>query len=190
MGLESRCDPGPPAFLAPLLPHSSLLTSAPPWSSGQLTRPFPPQGLCSPAQRNLPRAPRPFNPSSNIIMKKSLPSAPFLKHPFLGFLIVRTQRFLCGALCSTPDEGTNILQAMWHSQHHHYTPSDSASPCPVCSRPQPAGTVLAEALSRSQRDSSTRRATCKWGPWGPCSKLPLPHPGQWPLHSGDPGSNG
>ena len=116
-GLESCCDPGPPAFLVPLLPRFSLLTSAPPWSSGQPTRPFPPQGLWSPAPSNLPWAPPcPFNPGSNIITKKSLPSASFLKHPFLGFLMVRTQRFDCGALCPIPDEGTNILQAMWHSQ--------------------------------------------------------------------------
>lgn len=103
----------------------------------------------------------PFNPSSNIIVKKSIPSASFLKHPFLGFLTIRTQRFHCGALCPIPDEGTNTLKPCGTARKHHCSPRLCIS-LPVRSQPQPAGTVLADALMCSQRDSSTRRSTCEW----------------------------
>lgn len=79
----------------------------------------------------------PFNPSSNIIVKKSIPSASFLKHPFLGFLTIRTQRFHCGALCPIPDEGTNTLKPCGTARKHHCSPATlhllaCVLPTPTC----------------------------------------------------------
>lgn len=129
-GLETCCDPGPPAFPAHPLPRSSLLTSPRPRSSGQLTRPFPPQGLWSGSFS-------PIQPQLKHHREEKHPLSIFSKTPLPWLSKIRTQRFHCGALCPSPDEGTNTLQAMRHSQETPLFPPTlhllaCALPTPTC----------------------------------------------------------
>lgn len=152
-GLETCCDPGPPAFPAHPLPRSSLLTSPRPRSSGQLTRPFPPQGLWSGSFS-------PIQPQLKHHREEKHPLSIFSKTP-LPWLRLGLSAFTVGPCVPALMRELTHCKPCGTARKHHCSPRLCIS-LPVRSQPQPAGTVLADALMCSQRDSSTRRSTCEW----------------------------